>query len=54
MNDDPYEDEATREYYDRKVDRAEEIIPYIVLLVIAALGAWCVWVVWDAVHELVR
>lgn len=40
------------EYYDRKVKRAEEILPYLVGLFLFALGVWVGATVWDAITQL--
>lgn len=42
------------QYYDRKVARAEEMLPYIVLLVVICFCSWFGWVMWAALGKLMQ
>ena len=50
-NDDEYNKRAD-EYYRRKLERAEEISPYLALLCVAALLFWVGYSAWQAVEHL--
>lgn len=53
MNDDPFDDERTREYYDRKVARAEEVLPFIGWICAIGLIVWVAVIVYEALDRLV-
>jgi hypothetical protein len=54
MNNDPFDDKQTREYYDRKVRRAEGIIPYIVLLAVVGFCGWFWVIMYEALTRLMQ
>lgn len=50
--DDPFDDERTRAYYDRKVARGEEVLPYIALLAVVTFSGWIFYLVWKSLEQL--
>jgi hypothetical protein len=54
MNNDPFDDKQTREYYDRKVRRAEGIIPYIVLLAVVGFCGWFWVIMYEALTRFMQ
>lgn len=50
---DPFDDERTREYYDRKVARAEEVLPFIGWMCAIGLIVWVAVIVYQALDRLV-
>lgn len=46
------DDRLTQEYYDRKLARGEEVLPYIALLAVVTFSGWVFWLVYKALEQL--
>jgi hypothetical protein len=54
-SDDPYDDEATRAYYDRKVARAEEVaMPVVAVTIIVCTCALVLYSICRGIEMLMR
>lgn len=54
-DDDPFDDERTREYYDRKVARAEEVaMPVVLVLLVVIVIGITVGAIWQGIEMLTR
>jgi hypothetical protein len=45
--------EDDRKHYDRKVSHAEELLPYLGLLVGCGISAWVFYCIWAAIQHLI-